>query len=55
MRRRTFVATLPALALAPSLARAQQGTPSQSQGTEGPGQGGAPQPATAKAGDQPKY
>ncbi|WP_334655886.1 gamma-glutamyltransferase family protein [Sphingomonas panaciterrae] len=55
MRRRTFVATLPALALAPSLARAQQGTPSQSQGTEGPGQGGASQPATAKAGDQPKY
>jgi gamma-glutamyltranspeptidase/glutathione hydrolase len=55
MRRRTFVATLPALAMAPALARAQQGAPSQSQGTEGPGQGGAPQPATAKAAELPGH
>ena len=54
MRRRTFVATLPALAVAPTLARAQQGSASQSQGSEGPGQGGAPQPGTpAAATDMP--
>ncbi len=41
MDRRTFIATLPALAAAPALA--------QTQGTEGPGQGGAPQPMSADA------
>lgn len=45
MDRRTFIATLPALAAAPALA--------QTQGTEGPGQGGAPQPATAGAAPLP--
>ncbi|MDP1028421.1 gamma-glutamyltransferase family protein [Sphingomonas sp. KR1UV-12] len=47
MRRRTFLASLPAAALAPSLAAAQQGTTAPERGTAGPGQGGAPQPATA--------
>ncbi|WP_066774885.1 gamma-glutamyltransferase family protein [Sphingomonas sp. CCH5-D11] len=55
MRRRTFVATLPALAMAPTLARAQQGTGGGAQGNEGPGQGGAPQPATAKGADLPGH
>jgi gamma-glutamyltranspeptidase/glutathione hydrolase len=44
MRRRTFIATLPAVAMAPSLAAAQQGKSSAHAGTEGPGQGGAPPP-----------
>ena len=43
MRRRTFIATLPAAALAPAAAGAQQ----RRAGTEGPGQGGAPQPGPA--------
>lgn len=44
MRRRTFIATLPAVAVAPGIAAAQQGRSAPEQGTAGPGQGGAPQP-----------
>jgi gamma-glutamyltranspeptidase/glutathione hydrolase len=53
MRRRTFLAALPAAAAAPAFA-AQQGAAAPEQGTAGPGQGGAPQPATADAAPLPK-
>ncbi|MFS0773259.1 gamma-glutamyltransferase family protein [Sphingomonas sp. 1P08PE] len=53
MRRRTFIASLPAAALAPGMARAQQGASAPERGTAGPGQGGAPQPATAGAAPLP--
>jgi gamma-glutamyltranspeptidase/glutathione hydrolase len=46
MRRRTFIAALPAAGLLPALAGAQQGVPG-SAGAEGAGLGGTPQPATA--------
>ncbi|MCK8456932.1 gamma-glutamyltransferase family protein [Sphingomonas faeni] len=52
MRRRTFIAALPATAFLPNMAQAQtgatRGTPG-AQGAQGPGQGGAPQPATTAA------
>ncbi len=49
MQRRTFIAALPAAALLPAMSGAQTGTRGTpgSQGAQGPGQGGAPQPATA--------
>jgi len=56
MRRRTFIASLPAAALVPAAdAAAQRGRVPGGQGASGPGQGGAPQPATpAAAGKLPK-
>ena len=48
MRRRTFIAALPAAALLPGMAhggQAGRGVAGK-QGVPGPGQGGAPQPAT---------
>lgn len=44
MRRRTFIAALPAVAAAPALA--------QTRGSEGPGQGGAPSPSWAAGQDR---
>ena len=53
MRRRTFIASLPAAALLPSAADAQRGRPGP-QGAPAAGQGGAPQPGTpARAADLP--
>ncbi|MEG3171853.1 gamma-glutamyltransferase [Sphingomonas sp. ZB1N12] len=51
MRRRTFIAALPGAALLPGISMAQGGQAGRGvagkQGVPGPGQGGAPQPATA--------
>ena len=53
MRRRTFIASVPVAALTPAIATAQRRTSSQAQGTESPGQGGAPQPGTPQAAPLP--
>jgi len=59
MRRRTFVAALPAAALAPAAVAGQRGTPAEpgvrGQGAPAAGQGGAPLAATAAAPPPPVW